>query len=758
MKNKSIINILVVFVVIAVSFLSILGKVYGDSFREGKQVQEILTTQTATPATDQPPVLVDSQVDTRKISLSLEEIGYTEDITVQGVTVSQSYGVRWPGTWAIKSGSTLTLEFSHPQNLASYSTVAVDFNDVRIGSIILTPENSDHGSIVLDIPANLIRIGYNDLTLQFYMGISDNYCDDLENPGVWATIHNTTALTFPYEKTAPTTDLSLFPYPFLQESELLVNQVTFVVPDRPSPAELNAVSILSAKLGQLNSFYTMDIKVLPISKAGDVLGNVVYVGLAQNINNLFIEEFPFVKMIDKTAYFVSLQGEALNQDDGILWVDISPTDPKSARLIVTGQTGKAVETAAKGLANDSVYVRLVGQMGIIQDVPTAAKTGVMKPVLAFEDLGYVDQTASGTVKQTINYVLSLPSEWRVATEAVLDLHISHSDLIYAQGSVLTVAVNDIPVGSKLLTPENADYGEVLFNIPARLFTIGSNTLSVITDIQLPYDPQDQYFCNKDHFNDAWVTVYSDSTLTLPDGPRTLILDLKNYPSGYAGADNLSDFAFIVPDASDSTIAQAVAWIASRLGQNSNSMEFSPSVISGSEMTSETHYQYEILIGEPSKNPAVVAINDILPVPFDKGKTTLQNPDQIAQIISPSGSGSIGYIQSVLTSDGQSRLVVTGNSTEGVLWAAQALNDQNTLDQLKGDFAVLNSPGAVYSAIVSEEATAPIESISVQAVESTVQSIFGVSTKWVLMLAGGMILLTLLILTIFVAISVRKRNK
>ena len=88
------------------------------------------------------------------------------------------------------------------------------------------------------------------------------------------------------------------------------------------------------------------------------------------------------------------------------------------------------------------------------------------------------------------------------------------------------------------------------------------------------------------------------------------------------------------------------------------------------------------------------------MPFVEGTNTLQNPEKIAQIMSPTGSGSIGYIQSALTADGKPRLVVTGNSTEGVLWAAKALNDQVTVDELKGDFAVLDSPGSVYAASIS----------------------------------------------------------
>jgi hypothetical protein len=308
----------------------------------------------------------------------------------------------------------------------------------------------------------------------------------------------------------------------------------------------------------------------------------------------------------------------------------------------------------------------------------------------------------------------------------------------------------------LLTAENAENGYITHKIPARLFRLGSNTLTIMTDSQLPYDPQDEFFCNKDHYNDAWVTVYSDSTLTLPDGPTSLVLNLKNFPAGFSGAGNLSDFAFIVPDSSDWSTAQAVAWISASLGRYSTSTEFSPNIIQASENSIDNATPNQILIGEPSKNPAIYQLNDILPMPFVEGKNTLQNPEKIAQIMSPTGSGSLGYIQSALTTSGQPRLVVTGNSTEGVMWAAKALYDQVTREQLKGDFAVLDSPRSVYAASIAKETVASIENTPAPNDESPIQTITGVSTTWVLWLAGGLFLLTLLIIIIFTLITLRKK--
>ncbi len=758
MKTQSIMKI---FCSIIVSVFAISTGLAGNVLARAPQVGDINQAVQPTPTLSPTAVPTSVQPKFSTKNVTLTDLGYSKDETVQGILASRLYEIRWPGSWDVKPGNSVTIQFSHPLNLASYSSLAVDFNSVRIGSVSLTPENADNGRLKLDIPANIINAGYNELALHFYMGIHDNYCDDIQNPGVWATIHSASAFDLSYDNATLAPELGLFPVPLLQKSNLLINQLSIVTADNPSVSELKAVAVISAKLGQLNSFYNMNLVVVPesaMSSPASVKGNKIFIGLSKNLKVLTSGAYPFVKSVGGKLDFVSLDGKTLNPDDGILWEDVSPTDPTSVRLIVTGQTDAGLEKAAQGLANDSIYVRLKGQLGVIQQIPQTLPIVPARKSMTLANLGYKDQTAGGTSKQTITYVLPLTGEWKVATEATFNLHFGHSALLYSQGSVVSLLVNDIPVGSDLLTTDNAENGNLTYKIPARLFKIGNNTLSFQTDGQLPYDPQDKYFCDKDHFYESWVTVYSDSSLTLPDGPTSLVLDLENYPAGFSGITDLSDLGFVVADSPDWTTAQAIAWIATRLGRYSPSPDFNPNVIKASDYKNDSTIVYQILIGEPGKNKAISQLNAILPLPFAEGKNTLQNPQQIAQIVSPTGSGSIGYIQAAITDKDKPRLVVTGNSAEGVLWAAKALNDQDKVDQLKGDFAILDSPVSIYSASIKDPIVAEVDATPVAGVVTPIRTITGISTTWVLWLAGGLFLLTLLMIIIFTVFTLRNKNK
>ncbi len=697
-------------------------------------------------------------------SVTFEELGYSADETIQGVTVTRSFGIRWPGTWTTQPGNSVTILFSHAPALAGYSSMAVDFNDVRIGSVMLTEANADHSNVTFSIPNNIIRVGYNALTIEFYMGIHDNYCEDLENPGVWATIHNASFFDLSYTPTTPVPELSLFPFPVLDKSELLVNQVTLVVPDQPSTVELGAVADISSKLGQLNTFFQMNLDVVPESQLSALpavnRGSVIYIGMADHLVTLRSESLPFVKVENDGITFLGRDGAPIDPNEGILWMDISPLEPTAVRLFVTGKTEDALSLAARGLANDSVYPLLNGQMGVIQGVSNPVSSSEsLQPVMTLQDLGYEDDTAHGTFEQVIDYVVRLSNEWQVVTEATFDLHFAHSELLYPQGSILTVSVNDTPVGSTMLTPENAEDAWRSFRIPARVFKIGANSITIATDAQLPYDPMDQYFCNKDHFYDAWVTVYADSVLTLPDGPTALVLDLKNYPFGFIRAADLSDLAFIVPASATADTAQVIAWLGAGLGRFALGSELKPEVISDEALSGEANApRSQFIVGEPAFNKVIYQLSPILPLPFAAGQNIPQNPELIAQVIPVSETGSVGYIQAALTESDEPRLVVTGSDAQGLKWAARALGDPLLLDILKGDLAILQSPTTVYTAAINQKTTSQESLVPTAAIPPPAEMISETSASWVIWLAGAVLLVTLLIIFSSVLTAVIKRRK
>ncbi|HEX2981643.1 MAG TPA: cellulose biosynthesis cyclic di-GMP-binding regulatory protein BcsB, partial [Anaerolineaceae bacterium] len=211
---------------------------------------------------------------------------------------------------------------------------------------------------------------------------------------------------------------------------------------------------------------------------------------------------------------------------GVVYMQPSAANPTTVELFVTGADDAAVLMAAKSLATSSAFSRFKGQQGVVMSVPEPGEAPEgFRQKMTFAELGYEDQTASGTRRQTLNYVIPLPMQWQVLTEAKLDLHFAHSRLLHQQRSSLTVGINGSPIGSILLDGTNADDGHSTFTIPARMLKIGDNKLTITTDIELIDGYEDPQACDDEHITEAWVVAYSDSNFTLPGGPASMTLNL-----------------------------------------------------------------------------------------------------------------------------------------------------------------------------------------------------------------------------------------
>ncbi len=685
-------------------------------------------------------------------TLTLADLGYTKDETLQGISATRSYTINWPDAWDVRPGNAFTVEFKHSPVLERYSSLAVDWNGVRLGSILLTPENADGGSLRVSIPEDQINKGYNQLRIVLYMGIHEDRCEDPNNPATWATIQSSSFFDLSYDLAVPQANLGDYPAPILDNSGLIENSLTYVIPDDATIAEMNALALISAKLGQLAAWRTLTFQVLnetEFAALAQPAGDVMYVGQADRLKVLRSRQFPFVTVDGQQIRLKSEDNVQVAPSSGVLWMQNSASDATAVEMVVTGPTDDGLLTAARALASAAVYPRLQGQLGVVLQTPQPSlEDEEFKQVITLEELGYQDETASGTRQQSLNFIIALPMQWQVLTEASLDLHFAHSKLLHQQKSSLTVSINGSPIGSILLDNENADDGHSRFIIPARQLKIGENRITVTTSIELIDNYEDDEECDEEYIAEAWVVVFSDTRLNLPGGPAMLTLNLADYPFGFIGRPNLSDLAFVAPASPNLTIANAIAGIAGRIGRAAEGDTLAPRVITPDQADTSIQTPYQILVGAPKENSAIARLNPLLPLPFEEGSNNPEPNAQIARILPPNGS--TGYVQAAMTADGKPRLVVTGSDSQGVEWAAKALTDPALMRDLNGDLAILDADGSITTAYIHKPAAPAPITPPPQSEPST--------PRWVAWLAGGLFLVTLVLLLLIAASEFINRRK
>jgi hypothetical protein len=216
--------------------------------------------------------------------------------------------------------------------------------------------------------------------------------------------------------------------------------------------------------------------------------------------------------------------------------------------------------------------------------------------------------------------------------------------------------------------------------------------------------------------------------------------------------DLSQLAFVLPNQPNLADAQALTALAVRIGQAADGSSLLPHVLTAEQaITQEDQYPYQILIGKPLQNAAILNAADKLPQPFDPA-TGDAMPVADLSTIDTSQFGT-GYIEVFIADNGIPRMVVTGNNDMGLLLAAGQLEDATKTALLIGDLAVTTSDEQAASLWVSQEAEETITISKTVEDEQTLSSWF--QLNGVTYTALGILVLTLLILIIQMILSMKK---
>jgi hypothetical protein len=512
---------------------------------------------------------------------TLEDTGLSSDDVVKGILVSRYYGISLPTVWNHISNAEVTIDFSHSQALDAKSSLTVDWNDVRLGSVQLTQSNADHGQVKILIPVESITPGYNTLHVEFYMGISDDFCDDYDNPAVWATIHKSTLFHFETDLTQIQPDLGSLPAPFFDESPLAKNQITMVMAEKPGDGEINALAAVNAKLGQLSGGWrtlSTDLVSLADAKEKKIKGNLILIGSIDRMNQL-----------DPS---ITISG--VPEVGGVLAEFPSPFDQTALVLVISGKTQDDVEKAGRAFANGSLYARLSGSKAVVQ-ANASASGGVRQNRLktTLEDLGYSDISASGTQEQKISYTLPLTSLWQCKTDAILNLHLMHSVVDSKEDPTVTISVNGLPVGSAKLTQANANGGTETFQIPLDFFRAGKNEIAIQANMQVFNSREDvALHCADSRIQSAWLTIANDSQIEFPSLPDSSTVEISDFPYTFMGKSDLSQLAFVLPNEPSFADLQSLSILALALGKSAEGEPVMPHAIYANQAGQGEEYIYQ----------------------------------------------------------------------------------------------------------------------------------------------------------------------
>ncbi|MDR3688136.1 MAG: cellulose biosynthesis cyclic di-GMP-binding regulatory protein BcsB [Fimbriimonas sp.] len=204
----------------------------------------------AAPALDYTPP--PQSVETRLGITNFDELGYSA-INLTGIgTQSTTIVLRRPLLLQLGRGVQLRLHFRHAATLVNTrSLLAVTINNQYIGSVALTPENANDGTMVCTVPINLVDSNEWSIMITAHNDIANVDCSKNYDDVAWTTILGSSEFELREGSLPSLPYLEGFPYVRNREGKL-PQKLTVGLGPHPSDAELSFVAATAALAAQSN--------------------------------------------------------------------------------------------------------------------------------------------------------------------------------------------------------------------------------------------------------------------------------------------------------------------------------------------------------------------------------------------------------------------------------------------------------------------------------------------------------------------------
>ncbi len=389
---------------------------------------------------------------------------------------------------------------------------------------------------------------------------------------------------------------------------------------------------------------------------------------------------------DKGKYFFVADGLAVPEQDGLIQAFISPWNDDQVILVVTGLEDEALLRAARALSSETRFPGMSGKYALIHAVDE--KIEEPEPPsedLMFSSLGYGDEVVRISSGSGLRYHFNLPWGSTLAEDAFVALHLSHGMDGVGMDATLQVDLNGIPIRGISLDEENAEESWVKIPLPQTPSEAGVNRLGIkmIHDTEWCVDARDEQ---------AWVVIYNNSFFHLPRETAAPYLSLANFPRPYSSQEGLQNLVFLLSEQPAMVEIEGIVRLAAGLGYAAGGNDFMPRVAVGGDPTAQMWPgQHLILVGRPTTNRYIAALNDVLPQPFYPQTDRIwQQIDSV--IYRLPADVSVGMVQTLLApwDAEQALLVATGTTEEGVGWALDTLIEPRLISQLAGNLAMIRA--------------------------------------------------------------------
>lgn len=574
--------------------------------------------------------------------------------------------------WRIRDAQLLMIYNVTQLNDKDISDFTISLNGEPFYSGRFQEVGGEKQTLELALPVRLIKDGVNELKIESYVRTQDSLpCVDDVSKANWFNVFKESAVNISYTQDKTVNNISDI-YSKITGIYAMENQkAALIIPDAATDVAMSAAANI---LTGISKNAKADYENLQLVTVDSVFQGG---GIEKLDWGIYVGEWDFIPEQVKNA--VSQQAKKEVQEGGTILDLISWQNKKL--LILTGADEKNLEKGAKMFGNADYMKQMTDTFHILteEENPLMEK----KEPLEYSELTEDGVYADGAFRQTFSFAQSAYANKTLSPSSQIYLKMRYSKNIDFDRSLMTVYVNDVPIGSHKLSEEKADGDEAEFYIPADMKVSGDFTVKAAFDLEI-----EDLWCTLRQGETPWAYVSPESMMKVVVADEVPLL-FQHYPAPFLKTKSMDEVLIALPEKPSVEDIRVLQGICLTLGRFLEDNTGNLTVKQGADMQ-DCRGKNVIVIGTYDKNSLIKENNKNLYFKFSEdGNALLTNEKKRITEEAGEHMGTLQLIESPFGEENRGMLFVTGPTPEAVETAAEYLSDTGKLWQLTGDGCVVN---------------------------------------------------------------------
>lgn len=355
-------------------------------------------------------------------------------------------------------------------------------------------------------------------------------------------------------------------------------------------------------------------------------------------------------------------------------------------LVVTTNDTALLVKAGRMLGNQTLLSQLDTDRKIV-DKTTEVET---PPVNVSRNMVLTEtgDKLVGDRHQEKDYFITLPGNRSIAEASKLSIKFRYATNLDFDRAMVTILINDTPIGSKRLSKELANDDHIDMVMPKTLNISGNFTVKVVFDLEIK-----NAGCIENQEQMPWAFIEKESMLQLNTKDRADML-FNNYPYPFLRDGSYNQVAVVLPQKHDAYVYQSLTNIFNLLGRYAQTNTGEVLFFQDNVAAAKLKEREIIAIGSYQDNQIIRNNNDKLYFKYNKSGTGFVSNEKMS--IEANYGTRIGTLQLIDSpyGSGYGLLAVTGSTTEYTYLASKLIGSEGTLWKVFGDGAITDIDGHI----------------------------------------------------------------